>query len=127
MQRMDCESKAEETLAHRQVLEEPRSQNVCGHLGEDAPLLVVPPLSVGLVLLTCARRGHGPVQAVACGDANQSSVSFFFCFIKIQNVRSNESFRIGPMFSISDMTDASQDLISGRLCTHLCHCSCLLC
>lgn len=52
-------------VPYRQVLEKPRSHDVCGHFGEDASLLVVPAVSVGLVLLAGAGGGHGTVQTVA--------------------------------------------------------------
>lgn len=48
------------------MLEEPRPHDVGGHFGEDASLLVVPAVSVGLVLLACAGGSHGAVQAVPC-------------------------------------------------------------
>ena len=56
--------------SHRQMLEEPCSHDVCGHLGEDPSLLVVPPVSVRVVLLACARGGHSSVQTIACRDAH---------------------------------------------------------
>lgn len=64
------------------MLEKPRSQDVCGHFGENPSLLVVPPLSVGLVFLAGARGGHGPVQAVACRDAKKDGL---FSCVQISN------------------------------------------
>lgn len=68
----------EEVLAHRQMLEKPRSQNVRGNFGEDPSLLVVPPLSVGLIFLAGARGGHGPIQTIACTDTSEGTVRFIF-------------------------------------------------
>lgn len=64
-----------ERLAHRQVLEKPRSQDVCGHFGENPSLLVVPPFSVGLVFLAGAGGGHGAVQAVTLAGSFYTSFS----------------------------------------------------
>lgn len=62
------------------MLEKPRSQDVCGHFGENPSLLVVPPLSVRLVFLTGARGGHGPVQSVACRGANKGRLILYLEF-----------------------------------------------
>lgn len=62
-------------LSHRQVLEEPRSHDVGGHFGEDAPLLVVPPVPVGVVVVPRAGGGPSPVQPVACRDARTQRMS----------------------------------------------------
>lgn len=52
--------------AYRQVLEEPRPQDVSGHLGEDPSLLVVQFVPVGVVVVAGAGRRQAVVQAVAC-------------------------------------------------------------
>jgi len=51
--------------AHREVLKEPGSQDVGGHLGEDASLLVAQLLSLGVVVVAGARRRAAVIQAVA--------------------------------------------------------------
>lgn len=48
------------------MLEEPRPHDVGGHLGEDAPLLVVFLLLLRVVVVPRARRGHAVVQPVSC-------------------------------------------------------------
>lgn len=67
--------KVDEKPTHRQVLEEPSSHDICGHFREDPPLLVVPPVSVRLVLLTCAGRGHASIETIACRETMESSSS----------------------------------------------------
>lgn len=65
--------------AHRKVLEEPRPHDVGGHFGENAPLLVVLLLFVGVVVVPRARRSHAVVQAVTCHvTANRKSRSVSF-------------------------------------------------
>ena len=51
-------------LSHRQVLEEPSSHDVCSHFREDPSLLVVPPVSVRLILLSCTGGGHSSIQTI---------------------------------------------------------------
>lgn len=46
------------------MLEEPRSQDVGGHFGEDAPLFVVQFVSVGVVVVSSAGGRHAVIQAV---------------------------------------------------------------
>lgn len=48
------------------MLEEPRSHDVGGHFGKDAPLLVAFLFLIGVVVVPCAWRGHAVVQAVTC-------------------------------------------------------------
>lgn len=47
------------------MLEEPRPQDVGGHLGEDSSLLVVQFVSVGVVVVTGAGRRQAVVKTVA--------------------------------------------------------------
>ena len=52
--------------SHREVLEQPGSHDVGGHLGEDPSLLVPPPLLVQLLVLSPrAGRGHASVQSIS--------------------------------------------------------------
>ena len=52
--------------SHREVLEQPGSHDVGGHLGEDPSLLVPPPLLVQLLVLSPrAGRGHAGVQSIS--------------------------------------------------------------
>lgn len=49
---------------YRQVLEEPGSQDVGGHFGEDASLLVVQSVFVRVVVVSGAGRRQAVIQAV---------------------------------------------------------------
>lgn len=52
--------------SHRQVLEQPGSHDVGGHLGEDPPLLVSPSLLVQVLIFpTRTGRGHAGVQPIS--------------------------------------------------------------
>lgn len=52
--------------SHREVLEQPGSHDVSGHLGEDAPFLIPPSLLVQLLVLSPRTgRGHTCVQSIS--------------------------------------------------------------
>lgn len=67
--------------AHRQVLEQPRPHDVCGHFGEDPSFLIVPSVSVTLVLLSCAGGGHASIKAIAWRESVHVRLSSHECFL----------------------------------------------
>lgn len=75
-------------FSHRQVLEEPRPHDVGSHFREDPPLLVVPLVLVGVVVVPRAGRSHPVVQAVTCPNPKQCIVGGCGCSSSYNTVKS---------------------------------------